>query len=85
MSTPSKKRPLVAIDHQVPIPSSCRGRPPQKYPWDTMKVGDSFFSNVSSNAIHSCWKLFQGRRPGLKTVAMTVRAVKGGVRVWRIK
>lgn len=51
----------------------------QKYPWDSMKVGESFFiagSTVKGRGLYGAAK-----RMGLK---IKTQAVDGGVRVWRI-
>ncbi len=66
------------IESDIPLPPTLAGRP-AKYPWDKMKLGDSFFSpnrNVSTCVSHT------NKKSGMK---FTVRkSTKGGVEGWRV-
>jgi len=73
---------MLKIDHKVPMPPPVRKKGPAKYPWVEMKVGDSFLvpggrlANLRASA---------SRAGSSGKVKFTVRAVDGGVRVWRVK
>ena len=68
----------VKIVSDVPLPGSIQGS--RSYPWDQMKVGDSFFL---PNRIHNAVTLpIRLVRQGW---AITRRTEGNGVRVWRIK
>lgn len=61
--------------------------PRQKYPWDTMKVGDSFFLSYSTDR-----KLMARRVAGAMAIAAkkhkakyTLKTTTAGVRVWRVE
>lgn len=73
---------LIPIDRKVPLPKPQRG-PRAKYPFRTMKKGDSFL--VSSKARNEfnvrCASYMASRRLKVK---FTVRRVPEGIRVWRI-
>ena len=71
----------VKVDKGVPLPKSGKGVP--KYPWDDLKVGDSFI-------IKKCSRVSIAYRNGLgngkKFVSRTV--VENGkkvIRVWRVE
>jgi len=88
------------IDKNVPFPVNFKvqddhpvtAKPKLKYPFDRMKVGDSFFApgqvtarkgTAGQGAAHSAAKAY-GRAHGLKFTGKTVveNGVKG-VRIWR--
>jgi len=79
----------IKVDKGIPIPKPRQGTG-SGYPWDDMKVGDSFFipndaenmNNVAhQNKLSSAARSRRMNHPNEK---YTVRAVKGGTRVWRI-
>jgi hypothetical protein len=65
---------MISIEHGVALPETGA-----KYPFKDMKVGDSFFvpGATGRSTLYSC-----ARHYG---VAVAVRRVDGGLRVWRIK
>lgn len=67
------------IEKNVPIPADRRKK--SKYPWKEMEIGDSFF--VPGKGTHE-FRAVPGaqKRYGMK---FTMRAVEGGVRVWRVE
>jgi hypothetical protein len=69
------------IDKNIPIPPVNNGG--TLYPFDAMKVGDSFFipkDLVGKSTGHSVRQCALRRKIGV-----TVRQVDGGLRVWRTK
>lgn len=55
---------------------------PRKYPFDEMKVGDSFFiKGIHVSSLDASRQLAE-ERTGFK---FTARTMDGGARVWRIK
>lgn len=62
----------VKIDKGIPLPS-----PRQKYPFDKMKVGESFFS-VKNSVVNLSSKHNKSGK-----AKFTCRKVKDGYRVWR--
>jgi hypothetical protein len=70
----------IKIDTHVPLPET-RGRYP-KYPWQSMKVGDSFLFPGGTNP-QSCYNIskYAGLRTGHKFAA---RKTPEGYRCWRI-
>ena len=69
------------IKKGVKMPVSRRGGP-LKYPWPSMKVGDSFFCNSKRQVVISRAAILYGKRHNMK---FATRKEKDGVRVWRIK
>jgi hypothetical protein len=82
---------MIQIDYGIPLPPAPpKGRPrgtpgKWKYPWRSMKVGDSFKFDGSNQ---DAWKLVHGRRAttdGWRYEAY--RIVEDGemvVRIWRV-
>jgi hypothetical protein len=69
----------IKIESHIPIPIKKRGN--RKYPWDQMKVGDSFFvEGVTQNSLSTAAK-YQTTKSGIK---FTTAAEGSGIRVWRI-
>ena len=69
---------MIAIDKKVPMPPPHASK--QKYPFETMEVGDSFavpHSVQLGPAAHAWAK----RHPGVK---FSVRKVPEGKRCWRV-
>jgi hypothetical protein len=72
---------MIRIEKNIPLP-----RMPQKYPWATMRVGDSFFLPLNGecrSAVRS-----RGLSAGLKVYGagcIASRTVGNGVRFWRIR
>tara|TARA_R110000823_G_scaffold231589_1_gene358253 strand:- start:39 stop:269 length:231 start_codon:yes stop_codon:yes gene_type:complete len=73
----------LPVTDAYPIPKD-KGKtgPNAKYPWATIKVGESFFVAGKKSA---------GYLGGSRTCAMkkyghtyTIRKVEGGIRVWRV-
>lgn len=78
----------IKIDKKVPLPkvTSRTGRP-VKYPFDKLKVGDSFFIEGNpklKHSIYSCLNAYNANRADIK-IEITIRSEDNGVRVWRIK
>lgn len=66
------------------------GRRAYKYPWDEMKVGDSFFVPAEEGRARKMGQQIIGgghtraRRQNQRRV-FTFRQVEGGVRIWRVQ
>ena len=79
-----KAKPVLAsasefvIEKNVPIPL---GHAAAKYPLREMEIGDSFFVPGIGKASDFSASYMAGKRLGRK---FTIRAVEGGIRVWRI-
>lgn len=70
----------IESDHVIP---ATMARTPRagKYPWRTMEIGDSFFSEETNrNRIGSAASK-AAKKTGFR---FTVRVVDGGIRVWRV-
>lgn len=77
--------PRYKIEKGVPMP-----RPPQKYPWADMEVGDSFLAECApgergtvGNRLRNAAERFIEVR-GLDW-KFRYRSVEGGVRIWRVE
>jgi len=83
MTTPRRSSVVyLSIRKGVPIPPPARvGRGKFRYPWDDMKVGDSFL--VPGDARVATLYSAAYRVTDRLGWFFTVRQVKGGVRVWR--
>jgi len=69
---------LVDIERKrVPIPSSR-----YKYPWQRMKIGDSFFVKGKTAQQFGGHIAHAGKHYHM---TFTTRTVNGGLRVWRVK
>jgi hypothetical protein len=67
----------IKIEKNIPVP----GKRADKYPWGTMEVSDSFYSDTKPITMRNL--AFQaGRRHNMKFL---VRAEKEGSRVWRVE
>ena len=78
----------IKIDKKKPIPKvvTRTGRP-VKYPFDKLKVGDSFLiegDHKARHGIYSCLNAYNANRAEVK-IEITTRAEANGIRVWRIK
>lgn len=80
---------MLKIDSSIPIPEIKRSGV-KKYPFDTMKVGDSFlFEHDYENNTIACQRI--GGMAGSwvaynnSTRKFSCRTVENGIRVWRIK
>jgi hypothetical protein len=71
-----KHNSRVKIDHDVPMPQSIH-----KYPWDEMKIGDSFLAPVKS--LGSMASLCS-RKKAEKGWQYRLRQTPEGIRVWRV-
>jgi len=71
------------IEKDVPLPGRKVGHGrPQKYPFDAMEVGDSFFiPGAKISLLGGPISRAVKRNPGTKWAG---RKVNGGVRVWRV-
>lgn len=80
---------MIKVDKNVPLPRRGMGNKRKLYPWNKLNVGDSFFVAVPKKADLSSVRasLVSGANQFRKRHAPeqnhTVRAVSGGVRVWR--
>lgn len=72
----------MKVERKVEIPPRTKGL---KYPWDELKVGDSFFvdQKVTSNGMYSCAANYNRRAK--KPIKISVRKEGNGIRVWRVK
>lgn len=72
----------MRVDRSVPPPL-----PARRYPFDSLKPGESFLLEVPLGEVHAALQRLRsaayarGRRTG---ETFTARVVHGGVRVWRI-
>jgi len=66
----------ITVESGIPAPASRT-----KYPWDAMKVGESFFVPGKSTNQLGGLLTARARADGRK---YTSRTVDGGTRVWRI-
>jgi hypothetical protein len=90
VASPAATTAQFTIDHAVPLPSMAgkQGAKP-KYPFASMKVGDSFFApgdhaTCQKTVVSSSWSY--GRAHGKKFATSTVEENGiSGVRIWRIK
>lgn len=76
---------MLPIDHGVPLPTEPPGRPkgiPNRRPWRSMEVGDSFLVPDAEVRVESASAAMASRRLGRRFV---VRPWWGGVRVWRVE
>lgn len=72
----------IVIEKNVPIPNT-KGRK-LKYPFDKMKIGDSFkLKNVPKNTILNAAKSWAKRQKN--KYEFTIRYINGATRIWRIK
>lgn len=75
---------MISIDKNIPIPKVNRGghlKPREaKYPWAQMEVGNSFFVPEVTVKQFGSTVYAASKRSGRK---FTIRAVDGGVRIWR--
>jgi hypothetical protein len=71
----------IIIETAVPIPANAKGRP-AVYPFDKMKVGDSFRLDNTHICKISASKAYWAKKLKRK---FTARTEGGGVRVWRTK
>jgi hypothetical protein len=72
----------IKADSRHPMPDGIGVGRPAKYPWATMKVGDSFLfpTNLKSQSCYNIAK-YGGLRNGVK---FSVRKTDEGYRCWRI-
>ena len=71
---------MINIDRQIPLPIQRCG-PNQKYPWDTMRVGDSFLFADGSKAT----ALVSVRNRAHPETKFVTRKTPQGVRCWRVE
>lgn len=72
----------IKIEKGIAIPPKTVTGRPRIYPFDELKVGESFFvKDKAPEDISACRALAQKRTGSV----YVLRSVKGGVRVWRIK
>lgn len=69
------------IESNIPRPRGWGGK--QKYPWDEMEIGDSFYvkGTTVSRLCQAALSHAKSRNNGKK---FSCRSEKGGARVWRI-
>lgn len=76
---------MYAIDTNIPVPTKTKRARTHwaiKYPWHKLDRGDSFFvPDGNLKSLRSSASMQKGRT-GRKYL---VRAVDGGVRIWRLK
>lgn len=71
---------MFTIEKGVRVPPKCAGRP-CIYPWEKMKVGDSFFIKMEQKSISGAATGY-GSRHHMRFVT---RKEKSGTRIWRTK
>lgn len=76
----ARNKIAFTLTNKVPLPEKTRGGP-KRYPFDKMKVGDSFFAAITTVELASAAQ-YWGRKLGRK---FTCRKEGTGARVWRIK
>jgi hypothetical protein len=71
---------VIKVDKNIPLPSR-PSKGPRKYPWATMKVGESFLSDcVDANSMRS-----QCRKASKKlNKKFEHRTTDAGIRCWRV-
>ena len=77
---------MFEVESGIPVPPDARGLT-NKYPWNDMKVGDSFFVPDRPDGRRSALSSsvnYQHKKSG-NTVKYATRKVTGGVRVWRVE
>ena len=81
--------PEFKIEKEIPIPKNRNPGALEKFPFEKMKVNDSFFvpvsfinENYKNKSSFQSTVCYSGKRHGRK---YTVRKVENGYRVWRIK
>lgn len=77
----------IEVEKRVLIPERKGGGRNRKYPWDKLKVGDSFFIPHASKgfSIYSCLKHYNNSVKKKDNISVTQRREEGGLRVWRTK
>ncbi len=91
------KKQELTIESNIPLPTNMRGKG-SKYPFEKMRVGDSFWSNTSADSLYNySWKWaknyfkftkaeFPGRGKVNHSVwKFVVRTENNGSRIWRVK
>jgi hypothetical protein len=73
-----KESDPISIDKNIPLPPR-RGGGVSKYPWATMKVGDSFLATKSAVAASVSYCRHN------KNVKFVSRKTDKGIRIWRVK
>ena len=73
---------MVKVEKNIKQPS--HKTRPYKYPWDTLKVGDSFLMK-NQHSPYSMLVAYNKKLPTEKRIQITTRFEGKGRRVWRIK
>lgn len=68
----------VKIERGIPMPPKNGGA--AKYPWDTLKIGESFVVSSTTNGRQLCIQANSTRTPK----QFESRVLKGVCRVWRV-
>jgi hypothetical protein len=78
-----KEKPVIVLEHGIPVPPTLRGQQSTIYPWKEMNIGDSFLfpkgvslKSASGSANKAC------RRYRMKFI---VRSYGDGIRCWRVE
>ena len=76
------------IESDIPVPKRTAGRTGSKYPFSALNEGESFliphgYEEVKIGTIRSAIGAYM-KRAGEDAGKFAVRAVDGGVRVWRV-
>lgn len=79
----------IRIDKKKPIPKPAtnKGGRSVKYPFDKLKIGDSFLiegEHKIRHSIYSCLNAYNANRAEIR-IEITTRAEENGIRVWRTK
>ena len=73
---------MYTIEKGVPVPK--RKTRANKYPFESMQVGDSFFAPVSWQALYNNSNYFRKTR-NLTDWKFKAAYEMGGARIWRVK
>ncbi len=78
---------MYTIEQGIEIPKKEVGRPKQAFPYQQMRVGDSFLIKQNGGGkktlhLKRVEAFAQARKHG---IAITTRSVPGGIRVWKIR
>jgi len=75
---------MIKIDSNIPLPDMSAAGRPRIYPFEDMKVGDSFFipkADRKTALVRSASSRWTATHPGWK---LLVRQEEGGCRCWRV-
>lgn len=74
---------MIKVEKKIKVPKKHGGGPKGKYPWNELKVGDSFFIPNSVSSPYSSLYSYNTNKAKIP-IKITTRKENGGLRVWRI-